>query len=283
MSNTVFDTIDPVILARVRAMRFFDDEFMSAAFSDDIKMTQFLIRILLNRKDLTVTKSMSQVQKTNLFGKSVKLDVVAEDIFKTEYNIEIQRVGVGASARRIRYHQAMLDSHTLQKGGSYKDLPNLYIIFILEHDIFERGSPVYNVKKLLDITDSEGNNLPFDDDCNIMYVNGEYKGDDALGRLMHDFSTSNADEMFYNELADRMRFLKQDEEGVRMASKIVEEYGDIRAAATRIKITYFTFGIAGRWLPPAPLPFQTFFFAMGVTERNGRAGNRRSCRGCPGS
>ena len=47
---------------------------------------------------------------------------------------------------------------------------------------------------------------------------------------MHDFSTSNADEMFYDELADRMRFLKQDEEGVRMASKIVEEYGDIRAA-----------------------------------------------------
>ena len=83
-------------------MRFFDDEFMSAAFSDDIKMTQFLIRILLNRNDLTVTKSMSQVQKTNLFGKSVKLDVVAEDIFKTEYNIEIQRVGAGAGARRIR-------------------------------------------------------------------------------------------------------------------------------------------------------------------------------------
>lgn len=230
MCKTVFDTIDPVILARVRAMRFFDDEFMSAAFSDDIKMTQFLIRILLNRNDLTVTKSMSQVQKTNLFGKSVKLDVVAEDIFKTEYNIEIQRVGAGAGARRIRYHQAMLDSHTIQKGGSFNDLPNLYIIFILEHDIFERGAPVYRVKKTLDITDSEGNNLPFDDDCNIMYVNGEYKGDDALGRLMHDFSTSNADEMFYNELADKMRFLKQDEEGVKMASKIVEEYGDIRAA-----------------------------------------------------
>ena len=72
--------------------------------------------------------------------------------------------------------------------------------------------------------------MPFDDDCNIMYINGEYKGDDALGKLMHDFSTSNADEMFYDELADKMRFLKQDEEGIRMASKIVEEYGDIRAA-----------------------------------------------------
>ncbi len=230
MEKTVFDNIDPVILARVRSMRLFDDEFMSAVFSDDIETTQLLIRILLNRNDLTVTKSMSQVQKTNLFGKSVKLDVVAEDIFKTEYNIEIQRADAGAEARRIRYHQAMLDSHTLQKGGSYKELPNLYIIFILEHDIFERGLPVYRVDKTLNIQDKNGNNLPFDDDCNIMYVNGEYKGDNPLGRLMHDFSTANADEMFYEELANRMRFFKQDERGVDMVSKIVEEYGDIRAA-----------------------------------------------------
>lgn len=230
MPKTIFENIDPVVLSRVRAMRLFDDEFMSAVFNDDIESTQLLIRILLNRNDLTVTKSMSQVQKTNLFGKSVKLDVVAEDIFKTEYNIEIQRADAGAGARRIRYHQAMLDSHTLHKGGSYKDLPNLYIIFILEHDIFEKGLPVYRVNKILNIQDKDGNNLPFDDDCNIMYVNGEYKGDDPLGRLMHDFSTANADEMYYEELATRMRFFKQDERGVDMVSKIVEEYGDIRAA-----------------------------------------------------
>ena len=30
-----------------------------------------------------------------------------------------------------------------------------------------------------------------------MYVNGEYKGDDPLGRLMHDFSTANAVKNFY--------------------------------------------------------------------------------------
>ena len=47
---------------------------------------------------------------------------------------------------------------------------------------------------------------------------------------MHDFSTANADEMYYEELATRMRFFKQDERGVDMVSKIVEEYGDLRAA-----------------------------------------------------
>ena len=47
---------------------------------------------------------------------------------------------------------------------------------------------------------------------------------------MHDFSTPNANEMYYNELARKVRFHKQDEKGVQMASQIVEEYGDERAA-----------------------------------------------------
>lgn len=72
--------------------------------------------------------------------------------------------------------------------------------------------------------------MPFDDECNIMYINGNYKGDDSLGRLMHDFSTPNADDMYYKEFADKMRFCKQNVEGVKMVSKIVEEYGDERAA-----------------------------------------------------
>lgn len=46
-----------------------------------------------------------------------------------------------------------------------------------------------------------------------MYVNGDYRGDNALGKLMHDFSTPNADEMYYNELARKVRFHKQDEKG----------------------------------------------------------------------
>ena len=230
MTETVFDNIDPAVLERVKRLRLIDDELMTVVFSGDKKAAEFLIRILLNRNDLTVTKSMTQVQKHNLFGRSVKLDVVAEDIFKTEYNIEIQRDGSGAGGKRIRYHQAMIDSHTLKKQEDFNKLPNLYIIFILEHDLFKRGRPIYFVNKTLDIKDEDGKYLPFDDGCNIMYVNGDYRGDNPLGKLMHDFSMSNADEMYYNELASRVRFHKQDEKGVQNMCKIVEEYGDERAA-----------------------------------------------------
>ena len=230
MTETIFDNIDPVVMERIKNLRLIDDELMTIVFNGDKEATELLIRILLNRNDLKVTKSMTQEQKHNLFGRSVKLDIVAEDIFRTEYNIEIQRADKGAGAKRIRYHQAMLDSHTLKKQEAFETLPNLYIIFILEHDIFGRNEPVYSVTKSLNIKDEDGNNLLFDDGCNIMYINGEYRGDDALGRLMHDFSTPNADEMIYDRLAEKVRFYKQNETGVQMASKIVEEYGDERAA-----------------------------------------------------
>ena len=230
MNETIFDNIDPAILERIKHLRLIDDDLMTVVFSGNKKPTELLIKILLNRNDLRVTKSMTQVQKHNLFGRSVKLDIVAEDIFKTEYNIEIQRAGTGAGGKRIRYHQAMLDSHTLKKSTDFEKLPNLYIIFILEHDIFNKGEPIYFVNKTLSVKDEEGNYLPFDDACNIMYVNGEYRGDNPLGRLMHDFSTPNADDMYYDELARRVRYHKQDEKGVQNMCKIIEEYGDERAA-----------------------------------------------------
>ncbi len=228
--ETVFDNIDPEVLKRVQSLRLIDDDLMTVVFSGDKKATDFLIKILLNRNDLTVIKSMTQVQKHNLFGRSVKLDIVAEDIFKTEYNIEIQRAGKGAGARRVRYHQAMLDSHTLKKKDDFKELPNLYIIFILEHDLFKKGYPIYYVNKTMNVTDDKGHCLPFDDGCNIMYINGDYRGNDALGKLMHDFSTPNADEMYYNTLAQKVKYHKQNSKGVQNMCKVVEEYGDERAA-----------------------------------------------------
>ena len=30
--------------------------------------------------------------------------------------------------------------------------------------------------------------MPFDDGCNIMYINSDYRGDNPLGKLMHDFA-----------------------------------------------------------------------------------------------
>lgn len=63
----------------------------------------------------------------------------------------------------------------------------------------------------------------FEDKAHIIYVNGEIKDDTPLGRLMHDLSCTNPDDMNYKELADRARYFKKDKEGQKIMSKIMED------------------------------------------------------------
>lgn len=64
----------------------------------------------------------------------------------------------------------------------------------------------------------------FNDEEHIIYVNGEYKGNDPIGDLMHDFHCKKADDMKSKILADRVRYLKEDEKGVTHMCRIMEEF-----------------------------------------------------------
>ena len=156
MKTSFFDTIDPKMLERIRAFRLMDDDFMTIVFSSDTKAAEFLLRIILERDDLTVKSCMSQQEKRNLYGRSVILDIIAEDTDHRLYNIEIQRSDKGNSPKRVRYNTAMIDSHTLQCGDDFTDLPELYIIFITEHDYLKLNKPYYKVKKYFDVSDKDG-------------------------------------------------------------------------------------------------------------------------------
>ena len=57
----------------------------------------------------------------------------------------------------------------------------------------------------------------------IIYVNGAYRGNDSIGRLMHDFSCTNPNDMNYKELAKKARYFKEEKEGVASMSQILED------------------------------------------------------------
>ena len=86
--------------------------------------------------------------------------------------------------------------------------------------------------------------LAFGDESHIIYVNGQYRGDDAIGRLMHDFSCADPDDMNSSVLAGKARYLKKDEKGVRQMSIIMEELiaEDRREQAEEFAITLLKSG-----------------------------------------
>lgn len=62
-----------------------------------------------------------------------------------------------------------------------------------------------------------------DDGAHIIYVNGAYRDENPIGKLMHDFSCKNPSDMYYKPLAERVRYYKQDTKGVEVMCQIVED------------------------------------------------------------
>ena len=56
-----------------------------------------------------------------------------------------------------------------------------------------------------------------------MYVNGAYRGDDEIGKLMHDFMCANPDDMFDSDLAKATRYYKENEKGVESMSSVLDD------------------------------------------------------------
>ena len=67
-------------------------------------------------------------------------------------------------------------------------------------------------------------------------MNGEYRGDSDIGKLMHDFNCTNADEMYFELLADRTRYLKENPKGVSEMCKVIEEMRKEEREEERLEI-----------------------------------------------
>ena len=64
------------------------------------------------------------------------------------FDIEMQMEDTHEIPKRARFYQAMRDSEALSKGEKYRNLKELYIIFICPDDIFKQGRAVYRFKNL---------------------------------------------------------------------------------------------------------------------------------------
>lgn len=114
----------------------------------------------------------------------------------------------------------------LKAKDSFKSMADSYVIFITESDYLRHGEPIYHIERVVRETRQQ-----FGDGNHIIYVNGSYRNtENAIGKLVHDFQCPDPDKMFYSELADKVRHYKQDEGGRDNMCRIIEEYGDRRAA-----------------------------------------------------
>ena len=201
----------------IKELTIMNDIFMRNVLKKR-ECVEYILRIIMEMKDLQIVESIVQMDYKNLQGRSAILDCVARDNANKRYNVEIQQESEGASPKRARYHSGLLDMNTLNPGQDYEELPDSYVIFITRDDVPGKGLPIYHANRIIEETGGL-----FGDGSHIIYVNSSIQDDTALGRLMHDLHCKNAEEMYSEILAKRVSELKETEEGTGSMCEVLEE------------------------------------------------------------
>ena len=204
----------------VDTLTLFDDELMARVFDSNAEATELVLRLILGRNIKVISvNGQEEIRNAKVGGRNIILDVHAIDVAGEEMNIEVQGGSEGAHVRRARYHSSMLDTGMLKESQPLKELKDSYVIFIYKRDKFGKGLPLYHVDRYIKETEET-----FGDGSHIIYVNGSYKGDDAIGKLVSDFHQTDSEKMYYSELADGVEHYKETEKGRGNMSEAVEKY-----------------------------------------------------------
>ncbi|MFC2316586.1 MAG: PD-(D/E)XK nuclease family transposase [Selenomonas massiliensis] len=214
----------------IQKFRLIDDTFFNVCFDNYTEGMQLLLRIFFDRDDLVVKHVVTQQSADNLYGRGVRFDVLAEDSAGKLYDCEVQRADKGAAPRRARYNSSMMDSRELAQGAEFSALPETWVIFITENDIYGAGYPLYHVERIV-----QELQRPFDDGAHILYVNGANREDTPLGRLMQDFFCERPEQMNYKELARRADYFKAEAEGVSVMCELMEKFGEKKLEEGRLE------------------------------------------------
>ena len=210
----------------IRSLCMMNNMFMNFMLDDNKEAAQVFLRVILGDDKIKVRNVRIQSFIQNIYGHSSQLDILAQDSEGRYFNVEVQRSDEGAPARRARFYSSILDTHFLQPGKLYEELPDTYVIFITENDVLHDNLPLYNIRRRID-----ENAKCFEDGSRIIYVNSQRRDNTALGKLMQDLYCTEPKNLHYHEFAERMEFLKYSKEGEEKMTDVIEEYAARKAEA----------------------------------------------------
>ena len=196
------------LLQGVEKLTLLNDTFMKIALND-IEACQYVIRILMDDPAIEIVEVRSQYRISKLVSKDAVLDILAEDTQGRVYNLEIQRKTTLDHARRTRRYNAMVDAEYLEKGKEYSEMPEVYVIYISETDIWKTWMTESPVEKYL-----KGQLTEYNDGQHTIYINAAINDGSPKAALMQYFKTCDPDDMSQGALSRRVHYLKREEGGI---------------------------------------------------------------------
>ena len=204
----------------VQKLRPIDNAFFPVLGQDPGVMEEIL-RVILNDDTLTVEKVIAEYTLPNLPGRGVRLDSFCETGDGHRINVEVQKADDDDHIRRCRYNAAGMTWKEAEKGTRFKDLPDVCVVYITEHDFLHGGRTVYHVDKIL-----RENGSIIDDGSSVIYVNTAVNDGSVISDLMRCFLQKTVNDPRFPRLSERVHQYKNTEKGAAEMCEELERYID---------------------------------------------------------
>ena len=197
------------IIAETIKCNLFSDILAKLTFAD-LSACEHVLRILMNMQNLNVIENRTQFVINKMAAKDIIMDVLVEDEYNKLFEIEIQKADaqIDHARRMLYYSSTIIESHLPKGDKKYKNVPELFIFYITEKDIWKLGRTYYKVSKQL-----EGFNLPYDDGLHMFYINAEVNDGSAIAALMKYFKSADPHDFSQGALSKQINYLKTTKEG----------------------------------------------------------------------
>ncbi|MBR0185341.1 MAG: Rpn family recombination-promoting nuclease/putative transposase [Synergistaceae bacterium] len=186
------------------------NDFLFGKVMQDIEICSEMLRRILPAANIGKIRSV-QIQapiRSGVDSRGVRFDTLIDADEKKVLDVEMQTSDSIHLMKRTRAYHLSMGGNILEKGVSYIDLPDAFVIFICTFDPFKLGRHVYTFRKFC----CENKKLELNDGETTMFLNAY--GKDRVGKKMKAFlefvAGRESDDPFIHEIKKRMDFVKLD-------------------------------------------------------------------------
>ncbi|WP_147623920.1 Rpn family recombination-promoting nuclease/putative transposase [Treponema denticola] len=188
------------------------DDFMFCKVMQNPDLCKRLIEMILSDTIGKITYiSIQHNIKNYEQAKSVRFDVLVQTENGKFYDIEMQVSNEKNIPKRMRFYQAAIDISFLDKGNSYNNLNDSFIIFICTFDAIGKNGPIYTFENIC----IEDKNISLQDGTKKVIINSEaFKDakDKELKEFLEYLKTGKAKSEFTREIEAMIQTIKQNEQ-----------------------------------------------------------------------
>ena len=221
-------------LEKIAQYRPIDDVFFEV-LARDMAFDQEMLRLILGDENLIVEDVIVQSDERNLYGRSVRLDALCILGDGSKCNVEVQRSDQDDHFRRVRYNASMITVKDSDTGTDFSKVPEVYVVYISESDIFKKNRTIYHIYN----TVGETGDI-IDDGLHRIFVNTAVHDGTDIADYMRHFTETKIDDPKFPCLTKAVKEIKETEGGRESMCKIMEDYAKEYAKEATIEATIMT-------------------------------------------